>query len=75
MPSYKSFMTDLAQKAGRTMLKHFSFRVKNSYKLDHSPLTEADLDINHLVIESVKRRFPTHDVLGEEESHLSNSSE
>ncbi len=75
MPSYKSFMTDLAQKAGRTMLKHFSFRVKNSYKLDHSPVTKADLDINHLVIESVKRRFPTHDVLGEEESHLSNSSE
>jgi len=57
------------------MLRHFSSRIKKSYKLDHSPVTKADLDINKLVIQGIKRHFPMHDVLGEEESHLVNSSE
>ncbi|MEK6962810.1 MAG: inositol monophosphatase family protein [Nanoarchaeota archaeon] len=75
MPNYKPFAINLAKKVGRIMLRYFSSRVKNSYKQDHSPVTKADLDINRLVIENVKRRFPMHDVLGEEESHLSNSSD
>ena len=38
-------------------------------KKDGSPVTKTDLAINKLVIDRVKKYFPSHGVLGEEQSN------
>jgi len=42
-------------------------------KEDNTPLTIADTEINSLVIERVKERFPEHGVIGEEASRNENA--
>lgn len=73
--NYKKFTIDLARKAGRIVNKNFTLGMKKQWKDDNTPLTVADLEINKLVIDSVKEKFPEHSVLGEEESHQVENSE
>jgi len=62
------FAIDLAHQAGDIMLEYFKVGVEHIAKHDKSPVTEADIKINDLVIERVKSEFPDHAVLGEEAS-------
>lgn len=72
---YKKFALGLAKEAGKIMLANFSMGMKKEWKSDHSPVTATDKKINRLVIERVKKYFPKHDVLGEEESYRPNRGE
>ncbi len=54
------------------MLANFVLGMQRKIKSDGSPVTKTDLAINKLVVSSVKKYYPGHDVLGEEESHLKN---
>lgn len=66
------FAKALALEAGEIMRTYFrSGRLNTVKKDDLTPLTIADTAINALVIERVKRDFPDHGVLGEEESYHS----
>ncbi len=63
------FAKKLASEAGKIMLHYFRAEDKGiTIKQDTSPVTLADTEINELVIKQVRRRFPTHGVLGEEAS-------
>jgi fructose-1,6-bisphosphatase/inositol monophosphatase family enzyme len=73
MKNYLSFATDLAEKAGVIMLKYFATELKKEWKEDGTPVTAADIAVNKLVIESVLKEYPTHGILGEEESLLKES--
>jgi myo-inositol-1(or 4)-monophosphatase len=76
MMSYQkelTFAVKLAEEAGRIMKQSFALGVSKEWKSDNTPLTEADLKINRLVIDAVKQEFPDHGVLGEEESSESTS--
>lgn len=64
------FAQKLAKEAGKIMNRYFRAEdIGTTWKKDKTPVTVADTAINRLVIEEVKKHFPTHGVLGEEESY------
>lgn len=67
----REFAIKLAYDAGKIMKKHF---ISNDfgvfYKEDETIVTCVDRDINKLVIDRVKSKFPYYSVLGEEESYI-----
>lgn len=66
---YLDFAKELALEAGLIMKKYFrSDAADIKAKDDKTLVTLADTEINMLVIEKIKQRFPSHAVHGEEES-------
>lgn len=68
MEEYKSVAVGLARKAGEIMRKNFTLGMKKEWKEDRSPVTDADIAINAMVVEEIRGRFPDHDIIGEEQS-------
>lgn len=69
LQEYLDFAKDLALSAGPIMKKYFRSETAGvKAKDDKTLVTLADTEINKLVIEKIKQRFPTHAVHGEEES-------
>lgn len=70
MELYLQFAKQLAIEAGTIMLQHFKIGVATTAKpqAGNTPVTIADEAINALVIAKVRVLFPTHAVLGEEQS-------
>jgi fructose-1,6-bisphosphatase/inositol monophosphatase family enzyme len=70
MDEYLDFATQLARKAGDIMLEYFQIGVPTKLKAaeGNTPVTIADTTINTVVVDSVKAKYPTHAVLGEEQS-------
>ena len=66
---YKKLAIDLAKKAGGIIRRNFVLGMSRQIKKDGSPVTKTDLAINRMVIEAVKKDFPGHRVIGEEENH------
>ena len=64
---YLKFAKELAAKAGEIMLKYYVDDNGSFYKFDNTIVTKADTEINHYLIEQVKKTFPDHSVDGEEE--------
>jgi len=63
-----AFAKELGQKAYEIAQKYYKKNPSTLIKDDNSPVTIADEEINQLVIDKVKETFPTHGVLGEEQS-------
>mgnify|MGYP000915322461 FL=1 len=57
---------ELAVEAGEIADQYFSHSVERELKHDGSPVTEADIDINSLIIKRVGQTFPGHKIIGEE---------
>jgi len=74
MENYLQFAKKLAQEAGKIALKYFSFEIENTWKDDNTPLTQADTEINDLVIKRINKNFPEHSIYGEEKSELKEKS-
>lgn len=64
---YLEFAKEIAYDAGNIMRKYFKEDNGANYKYDQTIVTKADTEINKLLIERVKEKFPTHSVDGEEE--------
>lgn len=64
---YLEFAKEIANYAGKTMLKYFNGNNGASYKGDKTIVTLADKEINAYLIRRVKEEFPNHCVDGEEE--------
>lgn len=75
MSEYLEFAKSLAYQAGDIMLAYFKVGVDNQLKADKSPVTEADIKINDLVIKAVNSKYPEHSILGEEASHIKEGSQ
>lgn len=75
LTQYKNFAVKLARQAGQMMLEHFTLGSQVNFKEGYSPVTETDIKINTLVIEEVKKQFPEHGVLAEEESYMNSHPE
>ncbi|MDD5770117.1 MAG: inositol monophosphatase [Candidatus Gracilibacteria bacterium] len=73
--TYLEFLEYIAKKAGRIMRKNFGLKMQKEIKSDNTPVTITDKKINSLVIKELKKYFPTHDLLGEEESNFKNNSD
>lgn len=64
---YLNFAKKMCIEAGKIMKKYFYQDNGASYKGDKTIVTLADKEINHILIEKVKEKFPDHSVDGEEE--------
>lgn len=70
MNDYLNFAKELARDASVVMKRYF--RAQDDlpeWKKINDPVTIADKTINTQVIEKIKRIFPDHGILGEEESY------
>ncbi len=65
---YLEFAKEIAKEAGKIMLKYFNMDNVADYKQNNTIVTLADTEINHYLIERVKKEFPEHSVDGEEET-------
>ena len=65
---YLEFAKNIAEEAGKIMLKYFNTDNGSSYKGDKTIVTLADKEINTYLIKRVKEEFPDHSVDGEEET-------
>ena len=65
---YLEFAKSIALYAGEVMLKYFNAKDISKFKGDKSIVTLADTEINSYLIDQVKKTFPTHSVMGEEEN-------
>ena len=59
---------DIALRAGGVMLEHYEAERGLEMKADGSPVTIADRQINHIVIDELAKHFADDGVIGEEES-------
>lgn len=64
--NYLDFAKEIADYAGKVMLKYIDAEKDESYKEDETIVTRADKEINDYLIERVKSVYPTHAVDGEE---------
>ena len=64
---YLEFAKEIANEAGIIMKKYFVGDNGANYKYDQTIVTKADIEINHILVERVKEKYPTHSVDGEEE--------
>ena len=67
MQEYLEFAKEIANYAGKIMLKYFNTDNGANYKGDKTIVTIADKEINTYLIKRVKEKFPNHCVDGEEE--------
>lgn len=75
MQKYKNFAKNFAKKAGQIMRDSFDLGMSKDWKDDVTPVTQADLKINKLLIEEVKSKWPYHSIKGEEASDVNEGSE
>ncbi|MCS6844082.1 MAG: hypothetical protein NZ528_07145 [Caldilineales bacterium] len=67
--SLLEFAHTLAHEAGQRLMAWFG-RSASVVKRDGSLVTQADVDVDHLVQTAVRRRFPHHGVISEEGAHV-----
>ncbi|NTV22483.1 MAG: inositol monophosphatase [Candidatus Yonathbacteria bacterium] len=75
MEEYLTFAKELAKEAEEIALKYFGFDTETTWKGDNTPLTQADTEINDLVIQRVNERYPEHSIYGEEKSDRKEGAE
>jgi histidinol phosphatase-like enzyme (inositol monophosphatase family) len=67
-----TFAGELADLSGRTILPHFRERIAVHNKHGgggFDPVTEADREAETAIRAAIKRRYPSHGILGEEHGH------
>lgn len=74
MEQYLEFAKNLAKEAEEIALKYFSFNTENTWKSDNTPLTQADTEINDLIIKRINETYPDHSIYGEEKSEIKDNS-
>lgn len=62
------FAATLAKQAGAIARNYYNQSIAFQPKSDNSPVTEADIEINRLVIQECTKQYPDVGILGEEES-------
>lgn len=67
MEEYLEFAKEIADYAGKVMIKYFSEDNGANYKEDNTIVTKADKEINDYLVKRVKETFTEHAVDGEEE--------
>ena len=69
------FVEELLDKTGVIALNYFRETRNLSLKVDQSPVTHADHEIEKLIRSSIQEKFPTHSIIGEEFEDLKNDSD
>lgn len=65
----KKFVEETAKKAGKEMLKYFGkVKVTDTKTSSIDVLTKADLISEKIIVDSIKKEYPTHGIISEESS-------
>jgi len=64
--SHLDYLDSLAIDAGDAIMEVYQKDIGVQYKLDHSPLTEADLSANRVILKGLKKTYPDVPILTEE---------
>lgn len=77
MTEQLDFAKNVADQAAEIMLEHFQIGVANKTKAleGNTPVTIADTTVNSMVIEAIQKQYPSHAVIGEEESNRKDEAE
>jgi myo-inositol-1(or 4)-monophosphatase len=67
--------TEIAREAGALLMEYFHQHVKVEYKGDVDLVTIADRKSEALILERIRTRWPSHDILGEEGGLVDNNSD
>jgi len=68
-------MQAIAREAGTLLMEHFRRHVKIEYKGSADLVTIADRQSEALILERIRRDFPSHDVMGEEGTRIETGSD
>jgi len=63
-------MSEIAREAGALLMDFFRRRVKIEYKGEADLVTEADRASEKLILERIRKQWPSHDVIGEEGARI-----
>ncbi len=66
LESYFPFLNELNRTAGEIVRRYFGSDLTVDLKADHSPVTQADREVEEMLRERIGRQFPDHSVFGEE---------
>jgi myo-inositol-1(or 4)-monophosphatase len=73
-PDFLSPMQELAREAGDLLMSYFG-KVAIEYKGDADLVTKADRTSEKLIVDHIRRRWPDHDLIGEEGSRNETGSD
>ena len=68
-------MMEIAREAGALLMPYFRRRVAIEYKGEADLVTEADRNSEKLIRERIKAKWPSHDILGEEQGLVDTGSD
>ena len=71
----KSLMLKAARKAGKASLRYYGNVGKLKYKEPRSIVTKADILSEKIIMEAVRKKFPSHSFLTEESGQIKKDSE
>lgn len=63
-------IVDISKEAGKSVMEIYKRDFKIDYKSDLSPVTEADLMANEIIVTSLEKRFPEIPILSEESGEI-----
>ena len=69
MSEYLKFAHELADASGKVIRKYFRSKMTVEDKADDSPVTVADRLTETIMREMISKKFPDHDILGEEHGY------
>jgi histidinol-phosphatase len=64
--SFFPVLSELSIKAGAIIRRYYNSQLEVELKADHSPVTQADREVELFLRESLEKRFPDFSILGEE---------
>jgi histidinol phosphatase-like enzyme (inositol monophosphatase family) len=74
LKSFLDFAIETARSGGQRTLPYFEAGVSVEIKSDESPVTKADREAESVIREAISRRFPDHEIYGEEFGSTSGKS-
>ena len=70
-----SFANHLADLSSDIAHKYFRQKIGEENKVDHSPVTFADKEIEKAIREAIFRQYPSHGVIGEEYDNINDNAD
>ncbi len=68
------FAKKLAKESGRILMKNLDQNKKQRQKSNFNPVTPIDILVENYIIDCIKKKFPTHNIISEETGLIDNDS-
>ncbi len=72
---YLNFAIETVLNAGKISLGYFQVGIRPEFKADDTPVTVADRKVEEFIRQEIEKKYPTHEILGEEFGASSVSSD